>query len=210
MAETAAQLQATTSAKGEAATGLKGGEANPYFAKYYTTLAALNFSQASTEAKDKLDEERARATSFFNRTNNARAEGLKLNSSLGTANTEGLAESGVLAKQQGTLQTQYAQKAQSAGRSRELAVQNARNTTQLAQESTGLKKSEALATDEGEYAKELEANPPQPAPAAPAAPVVPPVVVGVKTQPSSAGGPKAEAASRKSEARRAAIKKIVG
>jgi hypothetical protein len=141
---------------------------NPFYATFWANQAALNFSTEKALAEDQRDQREANATYEYNRGLNARAEPLRLTANRNSANTQGLAESGVLAKTQGQTQTQYAEKGARLNETRRNAIEKyqegERNATTQYALDTG--KEVAAAQAEGLKAAEEEGAVAKPAEAA--------------------------------------------
>ncbi len=181
------------------------GADNPYAAKFAEQQAKLNLSLEQGLAADKQAAENTEAGYKIGLFENAQTEGRALKAGGQKANTEGLAESGVLAQRQGVTQTGYAQKAGKLGESRQKAIEGYQTKALNAEQDYNLNTANnvrAAVTEAEKYAIE---HPPAPEAAA-AAPAVPPVVgavsrtgaaatagaprvVGIKAQPTT-GGPK--------------------
>jgi hypothetical protein len=179
-------------------------EANPFFATFWANEAALNFSTERALAEDQSAQRDTNATYEYNRGVNNRAEPLKLQSNQNTANSQGLAESGVLAKTQGLTQTQYAQKNARLAEVRKNAVEKYQGKENTAITENALDTGKYVADAQAEGVKALEENPPPPAPA-PA--ITPPAVSAIRAQPITGSGVKG--AKQLAASRRAAAKKAV-
>jgi hypothetical protein len=157
--------------------------ADPYSASFYANQAALEFSRNNLEAEDQRSIREAEANYNYNRSVNERAEPLKLTANRNSANTAGLAESGVLAKTQGVTETGYAQKNQRLGETRKNAVEKYTQGENTAREDFNLKTAADVAKEEENQVKEAEANPPTPQ-----YPGVPASAGRIVTGPTEAGG----------------------
>ena len=180
-----------------------GGADNPYSAKFYATQAALNASLEKGLAEEKVGAEHEESAYKLGLFENAQTEGRALKAGGQKANTEGLAESGVLAQRQGVTQTGYAQKAGTLGTNRRNAIEKYQNDAATKQLDYGEKTATNVANSEAEAEKYAIEHPPA-EPAAAATPAAPPVVgvasrtqaaakagaprvVGIKAQPTTGG-----------------------
>jgi hypothetical protein len=139
------------------------GSADPYSASFYANQAALEFQRNTLEAEDQRAIRETNANYNYNRGLNERAEPLKLTANRNAANTQGLAESGILAKTQGLTQTDYAQKGARLGETRRNAVEKYTQGEKTAREDFNIKTAGNVAKEQENQLKEAEANPPQPA-----------------------------------------------
>jgi hypothetical protein len=137
------------------------GSSDPFSASFYATQAALQFSQENLLAEDQRETRVANANYEYGRSVNARAEPLALTRNQNSANSQGLAESGVLAKQQGQTQTGYAQKGARLGETRRNAVEKLQAGESTAKTDYALKTNENIANAQKEQLTENEANPTQ-------------------------------------------------
>jgi hypothetical protein len=137
-------------------------ESNPFSAAFWANQAALNFSTERMLAEDQRGVRDANTSYEYNRGVNERAEPLKLTANRNSANTQGLAESGVLAKTQGLTQTDYAQKNQRLAETRRNAIEKFQEGERDTVTKYGLETANKAAAANAEYAKELEENPPPP------------------------------------------------
>src|SRR5450631_848799 len=96
---------------------------NPYSAKFFATQAALNASLEKGLAEESRNAENTEGQYKYNLGVNAQNEGRALRAGGQRANTEGLAESGVLAQRQGVTQTGAAQKTHALGEGRRKAIE---------------------------------------------------------------------------------------
>jgi hypothetical protein len=133
---------------------------NPFFATFWANEAALNFQTENALAEDQRDTRNANSSYEYNQGINQRAEPLKLTANRNAANTQGLAESGVLAKTQGVTQTQYAQKGQRLSETRRNAVEKYQDAENKAVTANALDTSKYVAAAQAEGLKALEENPP--------------------------------------------------
>jgi hypothetical protein len=97
--------------------------ADPFSATFYANQAALELSRNTTLAGDQLSRRLENASSEYSQGVNDRAEPRALTANRNTANSQGLAESGVLAQRQGVTQTGYAQKDASIQAARRAAIE---------------------------------------------------------------------------------------
>src|ERR1700683_3003516 len=132
---------------------------NPFFATFWANEAALNFSTEKALAEDQQAQRIAQADYTYNRGINNRAEPLKLTSNQNSANSQGLAESGVLAKTQGTTQTGFAEKNQRLQETRRNAVEKYQGKEADAVTQYGLDTSKYVADAQAEGLKAEEENP---------------------------------------------------
>jgi hypothetical protein len=156
---------------------------------YYAELAKLNFSNQKAQAEAQRGKALTEANYAYNRGSALRAEPLKLTANRNAANTAGLAESGVLAKQQGQIQTQATQGLGRLAEQRRTAIENF-NTGLAGKEQSNVLSRTALTEGFREKGiQEAEAlgaiqQPAAPAAtpaAAPKAPI-PPRIIGEKPQ----------------------------
>jgi hypothetical protein len=105
-------------------------------AKYYTANAAINLSVAQAQARAKFAKENANANFEYGRGNLLRTEPLRLKANMSSANSQGLAESGQLAKAQTQTQGEYSQKQTGLAMQRAQAIKNA-TLTQAEKEGEG-------------------------------------------------------------------------
>jgi len=157
----------------------------PGSAAFWAEIAALNFSTEKALAEDQRATRDTNAAYQYNKGVSLRAEPLRLTANRNAANSSGLAESGVLAKTQGTTQTDYAQKGERAQEVRRNAVEKYQDAERSAVASYGLGVNRAVTAAEAQQQRELEENPPKPAAeptnVAPTNPAVPSNAGGTKT-----------------------------
>jgi hypothetical protein len=161
---------------------------NPFSVTFWANEAALTFSTERSLAEDQEATRETNSTYNYNRGVNQRAEPLKLTANRNSANSNGLAESGVLAKTQSVAQTDFAQKDQRLGETRRNAVEKYQGKENDAVTQYGLDTAKYVADAQTEGLKALEENPP--APALGVAPTNPATAVnpgGVKTVRGPAG-----------------------
>jgi hypothetical protein len=144
-------------------------QSNPFFATFWANEAALNFSTQRALAEDQAAQRDTNATYEYNRGVNQRAEPLRLTANQNSANSQGLAESGVLAKTQGVTQTQYAQKDARLQETRRNAVEKYQGKEADAITQNSLDTSKYVADAQAEGLRALEENPPKPEPGTTAA-----------------------------------------
>jgi hypothetical protein len=141
---------------------------NPFYATFWANQAALNFSTEKALAEDARGQRDTNAIYEYNRGLNNRAEPLKLTANQNTANSQGLAESGVLAKTQGQTQTNYAEKDARLSESRRNAIEKYQEGERNAITQYGLDTGKDVASAQAEGLKVAEEEG-----ALPKAPVVP-------------------------------------
>ncbi len=139
---------------------------DPRDALFYSNEAALNFQRENALANQKVAREGAESNYRYGAGQLRRAQPLRLTASRNQANSQGLAESGILAQRQGQIQTDYASKGSRLGEIRKAAVDRATKGEQEANRGyeLGVGKNLEEATERGRA--RLEANPPTPEPAA--------------------------------------------
>jgi hypothetical protein len=163
---------------------------NPFYATFWANEAALNFSAEKALAEDQRATRETNASYEYNKGVDNRAEPLKLTANQNSANSAGLAESGMLAKTQGTTQTDYAQKNERLAETRRNAVEKYQEAERGTVTQYGLDTAKNVADAQAEALKAQEENPPQPdqvAGNAPANPAVASNPGGVKTVTGPAG-----------------------
>lgn len=150
---------------------------NPFYATFWANQAALNFSTEKALAEDQKAQRETNATYEYNRGLNARAEPLRLTANRNSANSQGLAESGVLAKTQGQTQTQYAEKGARLNETRRNAIEKYQEGERNATTQYGLDTGKEVAAAQAEGLKTAEEEgavaKPAAAPTAPATLAVP-------------------------------------
>jgi hypothetical protein len=146
------------------------GSNDPFTASFYANQAALQFSEENLLADDQRATRQANNSYEYNRGLNARQEPLALTKNRNAANTQGLAESGVLAKQQGQTQTAYAEKQGRLGETRRNAIEKYQQSESTAKANYALGTNKNVVAEQERQLKEAQANPPQPTGATPANP----------------------------------------
>ncbi len=193
-----------------------GSDYNPAIAaKYYELASGLELSTRLAQTNATLGRATANAGYQYGRGNLLRAEPQRIKANMNSANSQGLAESGQLAKAQTQTQGEYSQKQLALSNQRAEAIKRANLGESQAKERELTGKGAGFRTalaEQGQY--NIEHSPPVSTPNTPAgytattqkggsvsiSPAGPPTVIGGKAQPLS-GGPKA--------ARKAAVKKLV-
>ncbi len=191
-----------------------GSEYNPTIAaKYYELASGLELSTRHAEAAGKLNRELASASYQYGRGNLLRSEPKRIKANANAANSQGLAESGQLAKAQSDTQSEYAQKQLGLSQQRSEAVKRAVAGENEAREKQLVGKGAALETaraEQGQYNIEHPSPAPNPggvvssvtstpntyAKVGPGTGAVLPTVTGGKPQPVTGG------------LRKAAVKKL--
>jgi hypothetical protein len=167
---------------------------NPLNATYYANLAALQFQKEQALAQDKAGRAKAEAGFKYGMSQYEKAEPLRLTGNRNTANSQGLLESGQLAKRQGETQTEYTTKEARLAETRKAAIERYNEGDKRAEDAYSVGQNKALAESTEQARKETEANPPVPVQTAPpSGPPQPPQVVGIKAQPNSSAVRKAAA-----------------
>lgn len=143
---------------------------NPFYATFWANQAALNFSTERILAQEQRATSEANASYAYGRGVNQRAEPLRLTANQNSANSQGLAESGVLAKNQTQTQVDYSQKNQRLQEARRSAVERAQEGERNAVTSYGLDTAKDVAAAQQEGLKEQLENPSSPEGSKPANP----------------------------------------
>ncbi len=103
-----------------------GADYNPLVAaKYYELSSQLDLSAKQAEANSKLGRETANAGYQYGRGNLLRSEPQRIKANINSANSQGLAESGQLAKAQTNTQSEYGQKQLALSNQRSEAIKRA-------------------------------------------------------------------------------------
>lgn len=139
-------------------------------AKYNATKATLAFSLLRAQQVEKEAVGIANANYAYQRGVALNAEPVKLRVNQNAANSQGLAESGQLARVQGQTQLGFAEKGARNAELRRQAVNKLRTGLTATETGIGLKGIENVANANAEQQRYLVENPPQKAPAAPAVP----------------------------------------
>jgi hypothetical protein len=154
-----------------------GTETDPFSRSFWANKTAIEFSEQKALSDAQHGRRMANANAEYNRGIDARAEPLKLTANRNTANSQGLAESGVLAKTQGQTQVDYAQKGQRIQEARRGAVEKYNENEANARTTAAIETGKNVASDEEKQVTYNEENPPPPptpgpgvAPANPATP----------------------------------------
>ncbi len=180
-------------------------------AKYYELASGLELSTTQAETRGKLSKEEANAGYQYGRGNLLRSEPKRIKANMNAANSQGLAESGQLAKAQSDTQGEYSQKQLGLSMQRANAIKRANLGVDEAIErrNTGLITGRKTAVaEQNDY--NIEHPPPVSTPNTPAGytsttskggsvstrPAGPPTVTGGKAQPVTGG------------LRKAAVKKL--
>ena len=141
---------------------------NPFTAQFWAQVNALNLSTAREMAREQQATRQTNAAYEYNRGVNARAEPQRLTANRNTANTQGLAESGVLANRQGQTQTGYAQKGARLNETRANAVKRFQTNEKGITEKYGADIGVALAAQQEKGVPTAEAEGAQPTTPGPA------------------------------------------
>jgi hypothetical protein len=142
--------------------------ANPYSASFYATQAALQFSEENILAAQQRAQRQTNSSYEYGRSLNTRAAPLALQRNQNSANSQGLAESGVLAKTQGQTQTQFAEKGARLNEARRNAIERSQQAESTAKGEFALKTNQNIAAESERQAAAAQASPPPPAGSAPA------------------------------------------
>jgi len=134
--------------------------ANPFSASFYATQAALQFSEENILAAEQRAQRQANNSYEYNRSVNTRQAPLALSRNQNAANSQGLAESGVLAKTQGQTQTQFAEKASRLSEARRSAVERAQQAESTAKGNFALQTNANVARETERQLAEAQKNPP--------------------------------------------------
>lgn len=135
---------------------------NPFFATFWANEAALTFSTERALAEDQQAQRISNANYEYSRGVNQRAEPLKLTANRNAANSQGLAESGVLAKTQGSTQTDFAEKAQRLQETRRNAAEKYQGKEADTVTQYGLDTAKYVAAAQEEGLRAQEENPAAP------------------------------------------------
>jgi hypothetical protein len=137
-------------------------ELNPTTAaKYYELNAQYNLSVAQSQANAKLSKELAQANFQYGRSNLLRSEPQRIHSNMNAANSQGLAESGQLAKAQTQTQQEYASKGTGLSMQRDAAIKRATLSQSQAEERATTGELTGLNTAKAEQAQYIAEHPPQ-------------------------------------------------
>jgi hypothetical protein len=143
---------------------------DPRNASFAATVAALTLGREQQEESDNRDMALAKASYQYNTGVNLRGEVQRVGANRNNANSQGLAESGTLAKTQGQTVEGYAQKEARLGEVRQNAINQYTEKQSNAAKTYNVGYAGALATSEEKGREEAEKNPPAPEGATPANP----------------------------------------